>query len=180
MAYGSESRESGGKNRGTLLLPLEPWMAPLTSRNGRPIANYRQETEWRPTAGHPSSSPRPAKVDLRSPHQQTHARAYYQAEVLQSLLEYTMVFQFRRSSRPNLRVTETLKNEAERAIAVLVEGYCPLCKVELRIHDSRGCCPCCGDSYAAGPNRLEIRQCAEHGRHCEHWEALWTVGGLSI
>jgi uncharacterized membrane protein len=23
-------------------------------------------------------------------------------------------------------------------------------------------------------NRLEVRQCAEHGRRCEHWEAVWA------
>jgi hypothetical protein len=69
----------------------------------------------------------------------------------------------------------SLRDQAERAIASVVEAECPLCKVELRVHDERACCPCCGDSYKAATNRLEIRQCPMHGRRCEHWEAVWRV-----
>jgi hypothetical protein len=68
-----------------------------------------------------------------------------------------------------------LRDEAERAIASVVEAECPLCKVELRVHDERACCPCCGDSYKAAENRLDIRQCATHGCNCEHWQAMWAT-----
>jgi hypothetical protein len=68
----------------------------------------------------------------------------------------------------------TLRNQAERAIASVVESERPLCKVELRVHGEQARSQCCGDSYRAEPNRLEIRRCAEHGRHCEHWEAVWA------
>src|SRR5689334_5866546 len=40
-----------------------------------------------------------------------------------------------------------LHREAERVIGFVAESTCPLCKVRLAIHDGRGCCPCCGDSY---------------------------------
>jgi uncharacterized Zn finger protein (UPF0148 family) len=46
-----------------------------------------------------------------------------------------------------------MRSQAERAIASVVEAECPLCKVELRVHDGRACCPCCGDSYKAGEGR---------------------------
>jgi hypothetical protein len=72
----------------------------------------------------------------------------------------------------NSRSYTTLRTQAEHAIASVVETECPLCKVELRVHDGRACCPCWGDSYRAGPSRLEIRRCPEHGRHCEHLEAV--------
>jgi len=68
-----------------------------------------------------------------------------------------------------------LRSQAERAIASVIEAECPLCKVELQVHDGRACCPCCGDSYKAETNRLEVRQCPEHGRHCGHWQAVWTA-----
>jgi hypothetical protein len=61
-------------------------------------------------------------------------------------------------------VSDSLRTHAERAIASVVEAECPLCKVELRLHDERACCPCCGDSYRAGPDRLEVKMCEEHGR----------------
>lgn len=66
-----------------------------------------------------------------------------------------------------------LRSQAERAIASVIEAECPLCKVELRIHDGRACCPCCGDSYRAGAGRLEVRRCPQHGRDCQHWETVW-------
>jgi hypothetical protein len=72
-------------------------------------------------------------------------------------------------------VTDPLSSQAERAIASVVEAGCPLCKVELRVHDERACCPCCGDSYVASQDRLEVKQCSEHGRRCEHWEAVWLA-----
>ena len=62
--------------------------------------------------------------------------------------------------------------EVRQAIGWVVEGVCPLCQVALRIHDGTGCCPCCGDSYQAGENRLEISQCPQHGRSCDHWLAV--------
>jgi transposase len=70
---------------------------------------------------------------------------------------------------------ESVSQQAEQAIGSVVEGACPLCKVELRIHDSRACCPCCGDSYKSETNRLEVRQCREHGRYCGHWQAVWAL-----
>jgi uncharacterized Zn finger protein (UPF0148 family) len=70
-----------------------------------------------------------------------------------------------------------LRNQAERAIASVVEAECPLCKVELRVHNGRACCPCCGDSYIAATDRLEIRPCLEHSRRCEHWEVIRAAPG---
>jgi hypothetical protein len=70
---------------------------------------------------------------------------------------------------------ESLTAAAEDAIGFVVEGTCPLCRVGLRVHDERACCPCCGDSYVAALGRLEITQCGEHGRFCEHWEAVWAT-----
>ena len=72
-------------------------------------------------------------------------------------------------------MAEPLRAQAELAIGFVVEGTCPLCKVQLRIHDERACCACCGDSYTAAANRLEVRQCPEHGCRCEHWEAIWDL-----
>ncbi|HAF18758.1 MAG TPA: hypothetical protein DCK96_03300 [Chloroflexi bacterium] len=68
-----------------------------------------------------------------------------------------------------------MKHDAERAIASVIEAECPLCKVELGVHDGLACCPCCGDSYTAATDRLEIRPCREHSRRCEHWEAVWIA-----
>ena len=73
-------------------------------------------------------------------------------------------------------MAKALVGQAEETIGFVVEGICPLCKVGLRIHDARACCPCCGDSYLAATNRLEIRPCPEHGRQCEHWQAVWSGG----
>ena len=72
-------------------------------------------------------------------------------------------------------MAEGLRNDAEQAIGLVVEGICPLCKVNLLVHDGRACCKCCGDSYKAADNRLEIAKCAQHGRRCEHWEAVWSA-----
>jgi hypothetical protein len=68
-----------------------------------------------------------------------------------------------------------LRYEAERAIAAVVEAECPLCQVDLRVHEGRACCSCCGDSYIATTNRLEVMPCPEHGRRCEHWEAVLLI-----
>jgi hypothetical protein len=48
---------------------------------------------------------------------------------------------------------EKLHSQAEQAFASMVEAECPLCQVELRGHDCRACCQCCGDSYLAAPGR---------------------------
>jgi len=68
----------------------------------------------------------------------------------------------------------SLADQAENAIGLVVEGACPLCNVELHVHDERACCPCCGDSYKAETNRLEVQPCPRHHRYCEHWQALWA------
>jgi len=75
-------------------------------------------------------------------------------------------------------MAESLSRQAEAAVGDVVEATCPLCRVGLRIHDDRACCPCCGDSYTAAERRLEVRQCPEHGRVCEHWQAVWAQRAL--
>jgi excisionase family DNA binding protein len=65
-----------------------------------------------------------------------------------------------------LSAKKSLADDAEQIIGFVAEGACPLCRVELRIHDGRACCPCCGDTYKVADHRLEVRQCPEHGRHC--------------
>jgi len=70
-------------------------------------------------------------------------------------------------------MNDSLSAQAEQAIALVVNGACPLCRVELRVHDERACCGCCGDSYRVSTDRLDVRQCPEHGRRCEHWDAIW-------
>ncbi len=71
---------------------------------------------------------------------------------------------------PEPVVSSLLSSQAERGIASVVEAECPLCKVEMQVHDGRACCPCCGDSYRVGPSRLDMKQCPEH------WEAVWRRG----
>ena len=71
----------------------------------------------------------------------------------------------------------SLAKDSERAIQDVAEGICPLCHVRLVVHDGRGCCQCCGDTFSAAPGRLELRKCPEHGRQCEHWEAVWIARG---
>jgi len=53
-------------------------------------------------------------------------------------------------------VSESLSAQAENAIGLVVEGECPLCRVELPVHDDRACC---GDSYRVATDRLDFRQC---------------------
>src|ERR1700730_1837471 len=65
--------------------------------------------------------------------------------------------------------TRVLRRDVERAIASVVEAECPLCIVELRVHDGRACCPCCGDTYSARQGGLEISPCPEHQANCRHW-----------
>jgi uncharacterized Zn finger protein (UPF0148 family) len=73
-----------------------------------------------------------------------------------------------------------LHRSAEAAITDVVEGTCPLCRVGLVVHDGRGCCPCCGDSYKTSPGRLDVRRCEEHGKRCRHWEAVWSDHGRPL
>lgn len=68
----------------------------------------------------------------------------------------------------------SLADQAEHAIGLVVEAKCPLCKVELQVHDERACCPCCGDSYKVSEHRLEGQAIPQHGRHCEHWQTVWA------
>jgi hypothetical protein len=68
----------------------------------------------------------------------------------------------------------SLTDQAERARGFVIEGAFPLCNVALRIHDGRACCPCCGDSYVVSTNRLEVKQCPDHTRDCDHWQDVWS------
>ena len=73
-----------------------------------------------------------------------------------------------------IALTEMLRNETEAAIRLVVEGTCP---VRGRLGHSRraSLLYICGDTYAVAPHRLEVRQCVDHGRRCEHWEAIWAL-----
>lgn len=68
-----------------------------------------------------------------------------------------------------------MHEDGEEAIGFVAEGVCPLCEVAFNLHDGQACCPCCGDVYKVTDHRLEVRQCPEHGRHCDHWRAAWAV-----
>lgn len=72
-------------------------------------------------------------------------------------------------------MSSALRKDAELAMHVASEGYCPLCETGLIVHDGRACCGCCGDSYLIETDRLEIRRCPVHGWHCEHWQAVWAI-----
>src|SRR5712692_6979696 len=72
-------------------------------------------------------------------------------------------------------VSELMRGQAEAAMRDVSEGACPLCKVALVVHDGRGCCPCCGDTYTTSDGRLEIKRCDQHGRDCQHWNAVWSA-----
>jgi hypothetical protein len=72
-------------------------------------------------------------------------------------------------------MTESLRDQAERVIGLVAEGECPLCRVKVRVHDDRACCPCCGDSYRVATERLDVKECPEHGRRCQHWDAVWDA-----
>lgn len=71
-------------------------------------------------------------------------------------------------------LSESVKVPAERAIASVVEAECPLCKVELRVHDDRACCQCCGDSYRPDPHAWKFGSAPSTGRGCWHREAVWA------
>lgn len=77
-------------------------------------------------------------------------------------------------------MTAQLKEQAMAAIGRVVERTCPLCEAELRVHAGRACCPCCGDSYLVRSNHLEVMECPAHGRHCEHWQAVWAARSTSL
>lgn len=74
-------------------------------------------------------------------------------------------------------MNKSLRDQAGQSIGLVVEGSCPLCRVELRVHDDRACCSCCGDSYRVSTDRLDVKQCPQHGRRCEHWDAIWSSRG---
>jgi hypothetical protein len=67
-----------------------------------------------------------------------------------------------------------LRSQAERAIGLVIEGACPICDTELRLHDDRACCPCGGCSYRVSTDRLEmLSPCELHpARECEHWKEV--------
>jgi hypothetical protein len=68
----------------------------------------------------------------------------------------------------------TVREEAERAIDWVIEAHCPLCQVALVVHDGRACCPCCGDSYVARSNHLDVMKCPVHGQVCHHRADVWA------
>jgi hypothetical protein len=72
-------------------------------------------------------------------------------------------------------MSESLSDQALKAIGLVVESECPLCRVELRVHDDRACCSCCGYSYVVATDRLDVKQCPEHGRRCKHWDGVWAA-----
>jgi hypothetical protein len=61
-------------------------------------------------------------------------------------------------------MADRLNDAAERAIPLVIEAECRLCKVELRIHDERACCSCCGDFCGVSSDRLEVMQAVWAGR----------------
>lgn len=67
-----------------------------------------------------------------------------------------------------------LHQQAERAIAMVVEASCPVCETQLVLHGGVACCSCCGDQFAAGPGRLEMRNRPMRSRRCTHWEAIYA------
>ena len=82
----------------------------------------------------------------------------------------------RRNKISGLRPENRVNDDAVRAISVVVEGYCPLCTVELIRHEDRACCPCGGCCYRVDGPSLWMGSCLEHPRvHCEHWEAIWRL-----
>jgi hypothetical protein len=51
-------------------------------------------------------------------------------------------------------------------IGLVVDGACPPCRVELRIHDGRACCPCCGDRLDGAWSTVAIAFAGKCGRDC--------------
>jgi len=65
--------------------------------------------------------------------------------------------------------------QAAKAIVDVAEGFCPLCRVQLVVHDGRACCPCGGCSYRLDGQRFEMTTCAQHPAfRCEHWLKVWS------
>jgi len=69
----------------------------------------------------------------------------------------------------------TISSEADSAIVDVVEGFCPLCTVELIRHGEMACCPCGGCSFAVSDHSLRIAVCDQHpSKPCEHWQGIWA------
>jgi hypothetical protein len=69
-------------------------------------------------------------------------------------------------------VPDTLRSQADRAIASVVEAECPPCRVELLLHDGHACCPCCRDSY-------KVPRAAWRSGNAPSIAALANIGKLS-
>ncbi len=66
--------------------------------------------------------------------------------------------------------------DVESAIMLVVEGYCPLCRVRLIVHGDLACCPCGGCSYRVANHSLLMSSCSDHpSKDCEHWQSLWRL-----
>jgi len=71
--------------------------------------------------------------------------------------------------------------EAQSVIVDVVEGFCPLCEVELIRHAEMACCPCGGCSYRIDGLSLLMGSCADHpAKDCEHWQAIWELRNSSL
>jgi hypothetical protein len=69
------------------------------------------------------------------------------------------------------------ERDAEGAMTMVVEGYCPLCRIPLIPHAKRSCCPCGGCSFRVDGPTLLMSSCDEHPRRdCEHWQVVWRGG----
>lgn len=75
-------------------------------------------------------------------------------------------------------MSESLSTQAQLAIGVVAEAFCPLCRVRLIVHDGRACCRFCADSYMVSVNPVEVGRCQEHGKHCEHWRLSGPTGWM--
>jgi len=81
-----------------------------------------------------------------------------------------------RNKISGLRPDDRMHEDAERASAIVVEGHCPICRVELIRHEDKACCPCGGCSYRVDGDSLWMGSCAEHSvKHCEHWDVIWRL-----
>jgi hypothetical protein len=72
----------------------------------------------------------------------------------------------------------TVPADARVVLADVIEGFCPLCKVQLVVHSETdlACCPCGGCSYRARETSITMTTCPEHPpRHCPHWGAVWRA-----
>jgi hypothetical protein len=76
-----------------------------------------------------------------------------------------------------MALTGRFTDQAERAMADVGEGFCPLCRVQLVPHNGRACCPCGGCSYWMQGERFEMTTCELHPVvRCEHWHSVWSEG----